>query len=112
MKVGISAVIITFNEERNIQRCLESLNGVADEIIIVDSYSTDRTEEICRTYNDTVYQAQVHSVILNRRTGPSCRPVSPYILSLDADEALSEELRASILMVKRTGPMMDTISTG
>lgn len=51
MKVKISAVIITYNEERNIERCLESLLGVADEIVVVDSYSTERTEEICRSYN-------------------------------------------------------------
>ena len=44
MKVKISAVIITYNEENNIQRCLDSLVEVADEIVIVDSYSTDRTE--------------------------------------------------------------------
>ena len=44
----LSAVIITFNEERNIQRCIESLLPVADEIIVVDSFSTDRTEEICK----------------------------------------------------------------
>ena len=46
----ISAVIITYNEERNIERCLKSLEGVADEIIVVDSFSTDRTAEICRNF--------------------------------------------------------------
>ena len=51
MKVKISAVIITFNEERNIERCLKSLIDVADEVLVVDSYSTDRTEDICRKYN-------------------------------------------------------------
>ncbi|HNL39711.1 MAG TPA: glycosyltransferase, partial [Saprospiraceae bacterium] len=44
----LSAVIITFNEEHNIGRCLDSLAGVADEIVVVDSFSTDRTEAICR----------------------------------------------------------------
>ena len=97
--VEISAVIITFNEERNIERCLESLIGVVDEIVIVDSYSTDRTEEICRKYNVhfikhrfTGYSEQKNWAILQAR--------SPYILSLDADEALSEELKSSILRVK------------
>ncbi|MDR0581870.1 MAG: glycosyltransferase, partial [Prevotellaceae bacterium] len=46
----ISAVIITFNEERNMLRCLQSLDGIADEIIVVDSFSTDATKEICRQY--------------------------------------------------------------
>ena len=44
--INISAVIITYNEENNIGRCLDSLKGLADEIIVVDSFSTDRTEEI------------------------------------------------------------------
>ena len=49
----LSAVIITQDEERNIGRCLKSLEGVADEIIVVDSGSTDRTEEICRKMGAT-----------------------------------------------------------
>ena len=43
----ISAVIITYNEEKNIRRCLASLQGIAEEIVVVDSHSTDRTKEIC-----------------------------------------------------------------
>ena len=46
----ISAIIITFNEERNIGRCIESLLPVMDEIIIIDSFSTDKTKEICSAY--------------------------------------------------------------
>ena len=47
----ISAVIITLNEEKYIEQCLRSLAGVADEIIVVDSFSTDTTEEICKGFN-------------------------------------------------------------
>ena len=47
----ISAVIITLNEERNIERCLGSLTGVVDEIVVIDSFSKDKTEEICRSFN-------------------------------------------------------------
>ncbi|TFH27074.1 MAG: glycosyltransferase [Bacteroidia bacterium] len=99
MKVRISAVIITFNEERNIERCLKSLLGVADEVLVVDSYSTDRTEEICRKYN-------VHFIkhrflgYSEQKNWANLLAESPYILSLDADEALSDKLRASILKVK------------
>ena len=46
----ISATIITYNEEKNIERCLKSLQGIADEIIVVDSYSADKTKEICLKY--------------------------------------------------------------
>ncbi len=99
MKVSLSAVIITYNEERNIRRCLESLKGVADEIIIVDSYSTDRTEEICRAYRTRFIR---HKFIghIEQKNWAILQASTPYILSLDADEALSEELRASIQSVK------------
>ena len=46
----ISAVIITFNEEKNIKRCLDSIVDIADEIIIIDSFSTDATKEICSQF--------------------------------------------------------------
>ncbi|MGE5421103.1 MAG: glycosyltransferase family 2 protein, partial [Chloroflexota bacterium] len=47
----ISAVIITYNEEKFIGKCLESLHGVVDEIVVVDSFSTDKTEEVCKQHN-------------------------------------------------------------
>ena len=47
----LSAVIITFNEERNIEHCLQSLVGVVDEIVVVDSFSTDQTKSICERFN-------------------------------------------------------------
>ncbi len=99
MKVRISAVIITKNEERNIQRCLESLVDVVDEVIIVDSYSTDRTEEICMAFNARFIRHKFTGHI-EQKNWAILQAGSPYILSLDADEALSDELRASILKVK------------
>ena len=53
---GISVVIISYNEERNIARCVKSVLGIDDEIIVVDSYSTDKTEEICRGLGVDFYQ--------------------------------------------------------
>ena len=99
MKVRLSAVIITYNEERNIQRCLESLNGVVDEIVVVDSYSTDRTEEICASF-DTRFIRHRFIGHIEQKNWAILQASSPYVLSLDADEALSDELRASILRVK------------
>jgi glycosyltransferase involved in cell wall biosynthesis len=99
MKVKISAVIITYNEERNIKRCLDSLSGLADEIVVVDSYSTDRTEEICRSYN-TVFLKHRFNGMIEQKSWASLQASSPYILVLDADEALSDELKSSILQVK------------
>ncbi len=99
MKVSIAAVIITFNEERNIHRCLESLGDVVDEIVVVDSYSTDRTEEICRSFNTKFVQHRFTGHI-EQKNWAILQASTPYILSLDADEALSDELRVSILKVK------------
>jgi len=99
MKVRISAVIITLNEERNIGRCLESLQGVADELVVVDSYSSDRTEEICRSYGARFIQHKFHGHI-EQKNWAILQASFPHILSLDADEALSPQLKASILEVK------------
>ncbi len=101
MEVRISAVIITFNEERNILRCLKSLVGVADEIVVVDSYSTDRTEEICNSFHAKFIRHRFFGHI-EQKNWAILQASSPYILSLDADEALSDELRMSILKVKKS----------
>ena len=53
MKVKLSGVVITFNEEDKIKKCIESLENVCDEILIVDSFSTDRTKDICLSKNVT-----------------------------------------------------------
>jgi glycosyltransferase involved in cell wall biosynthesis len=99
---AISAVIITFNEERNIGRCLESLRGVADDIVVVDSGSADRTEEICRSYGvNFIQQAWLgYSAQKNLANGHAR---NDWILSIDADEALSDGLRRSILALKAQG---------
>jgi len=99
MKVNISAVIITYNEEKNIKRCLDSLLGVVDEIVVVDSYSTDRTEEICRSYN-AVFLPHKFPGHIQQKNWAILQASFPYILSLDADEALSFELKDAILKVK------------
>mgnify|MGYP001220280253 CR=1 FL=1 len=97
--VKISAVIIAYNEEDFIERCLESLDGVADEIIVVDSLSTDSTPERCKKYNVRFIQHEFEGYAEQKNYATSLA-IYPYILSLDADEALSEELKKSILEVK------------
>ena len=100
MEIKISAVIITFNEERNIKRCLKSLVGVADEIVVVDSYSSDLTEEICKSFNVKFIRHRFFGHI-EQKNWAILQASSPYVLSLDADECLSDELRMSILEVKK-----------
>lgn len=95
----ISAVIITKNEERNIGRCLESLQGVADEIVIVDSGSADKTQEICARYAVRFVSQEWLGYGMQKNFANSLAE-NDMILSLDADEALSERLRESILEIK------------
>lgn len=98
----ISAVIITFNEQKNIARCLESLRGVADEIIIIDSFSSDRTRDICEGFKVNFVEQKWKGYSESKNTGNALAS-NDYILSLDADEALSDELRNSILKEKEAG---------
>jgi glycosyltransferase involved in cell wall biosynthesis len=96
----ISAVIIAFNEEAYIEQCLKSVEVVADEIVVVDSFSNDRTKEICLAkgvrfieHEFTGYRDQKNFALTQAS--------HDYVLSLDADEALSPALEKSILEVKR-----------
>ena len=95
----LSAVIITKNEERNIQRCLESICDVADEIVVVDSLSTDRTEEICKSFNVKFVQ-QEWLGYSEQKNFANNLATNDWILSIDADEMLSDELKNSILELK------------
>ncbi len=99
MRVKISAVIISFNEELDIRRCLESLLGVADEIYVLDSFSTDRTEAICREL-DVRFEQHVFDGYVAQKNRATGRASFDYILSLDADEALSESLKAQVSRLK------------
>ncbi|WP_299822732.1 glycosyltransferase family 2 protein [uncultured Pontibacter sp.] len=99
MQVKLSVTIITFNEEQNIERCLKSVEGIADEIIVVDSLSTDRTKEICLSYGVTFVERPFTSMIDQKNYSLSLA-THQHVLSLDADEALTDELRESVLKVK------------
>jgi glycosyltransferase involved in cell wall biosynthesis len=100
MAISISAVIITYNEERNIERCLNSLQGVVDEIVVVDSFSKDRTEEICKQFNVRFIQNPFDGHIQQKNFAID-QASNEWILSLDADEALTGELQESILQIKK-----------
>ncbi len=97
--VKISAVIITKNEERNIARCLQSLQGVVDEIVVVDSLSTDKTKAICLEYGARFIEQEWLGYGEQKNFGNKAASYD-YILSLDADEVLSPELQKSILAIK------------
>jgi glycosyltransferase involved in cell wall biosynthesis len=95
----LSVVIITKNEERNIERCLKSIVDVADEIIVVDSFSTDNTVALCEKYDVKVIQRKFDGYG-SQKQFVTAQANFDYVLSLDADEELSNELKASILEVK------------
>jgi len=98
---SLSVVIITFNEEQNIRRCIESVSKIADEIIVLDSYSTDNTVEIARSLGAIIHQEKFRGYIGQKNLAMQLANYD-YILSLDADEALDEELAASILREKNS----------
>lgn len=102
MAFKLSVIIITFNEERNIGRCIDSVLSVADEVVVVDSFSTDRTEEIVRSYNCR-YVAQKWLGYSEQKNFANSLASHPYILSIDADESLSEQLLSSIATQKEKG---------
>ena len=95
----LSVVIITYNEEKNIGRCLDSVRDVADEIIVLDSYSTDATVQIAESKGATVYRQKFAGYISQKNKALELATHN-YVLSLDADEALNETLKKSILKVK------------
>ncbi|TNE56212.1 MAG: glycosyltransferase family 2 protein [Bacteroidetes bacterium] len=97
--IPISAVIITFNEEKNIARCLESLQGVADDIVVVDSFSKDRTRAICEEFG-VCFVEHAFEGHIEQKNWAITQAQYPHVLSLDADEALDETLRQSIIQVK------------
>jgi len=105
----ISVAIITYNEERNIQRCLESVQQIAEEIIIVDSFSTDQTEHISNEFNVRFIQNKFEGHIQQKNVALQLCS-NAWVLSLDADEALSNELIESIVAWKKTHPSKNAYS--
>jgi glycosyltransferase involved in cell wall biosynthesis len=95
----ISACLIVYNEEKNLERCLRSVAPVADEIVIIDSGSTDRTLEIARSFSARVV-AQEWLGYVGQKNFALGRAQHPWVLSIDADEELSGELAAAIARLK------------
>lgn len=97
--VRLSVVVITFNEEKNLARCLKSVVGVADEIVVIDSFSGDGTVAVAQQFNARVVQ-QAFLGYGEQKNFATAQSSNDWILSLDADEELTPELQQSILAVK------------
>jgi (heptosyl)LPS beta-1,4-glucosyltransferase len=102
----ISAVISAFNEEKNLERCLKSLS-FADEIVVVDNSSWDKTAEIAKKYTDKVFTQKNNpgAIDLQKNFGFE-KATSDWVLSIDADEEISKELAEEIKKVLETKPSM------
>lgn len=98
----LSVVIITLNEEKNIDRCLSSVQSVADEIVVVDSLSTDATKAICARHG-VRFLEQPFLGYIEQKNFALAAATHAHVLSLDADEALSPQLAQSILIAKQAG---------
>jgi glycosyltransferase involved in cell wall biosynthesis len=96
----LSVVIITYNEEKNIGRCIDSVQGIADEVIVLDSYSTDDTVPLAVSKGATVYNESFEGYIEQKNKALSLAR-HDFILSLDADEAIDGRLEESIYKVKQ-----------
>ena len=101
----ITATIITLNEERNIARSIESLR-CCDEILVVDSGSIDRTVELAEKLGARVIESPWHGYATQKNYAAE-QACNDWILSLDADEALSESLEGEIWTLKKKGPNHD-----
>lgn len=97
--ISLSVAIITYNEEARIGACLEAVKDIADEILVLDSHSTDRTRTICEENGATV---MLHSFDghIQQKNRALAYTSHPYVLSIDADEILTPELKTSISRVK------------
>ncbi len=98
----ISVTIITRNEEENIERCLESLRW-ADEIVVLDSFSDDKTAELCRRYTDRVYQESWNGYGRQKNLCAE-RASHRWVLNVDADEAVSPACAEEIRNELNKGP--------
>ncbi|NML19821.1 glycosyltransferase family 2 protein [Pseudoflavitalea sp. G-6-1-2] len=96
----LSVVIITFNEEDKLRACLESVRTLADEIVVVDSLSTDNTEKIAKEFG-VRFVSQPFLGYIEQKNFALQQATHEMVLSLDADEVLDEKLQASMLAEKQ-----------
>ncbi|MEK7629851.1 MAG: glycosyltransferase family 2 protein [Patescibacteria group bacterium] len=110
MKPSLAAIILTLNEGLNLEKCLDSITGLASEIFIVDSYSTDKTLEIAKKYGTKIVQHQFKNQAEQFNWALDNLEIeSDWILKLDADEEILPGLKEEIL---KTLPQVNAETTG
>lgn len=105
MYTPISVVIITYNEINNIARCIASVQAIADEVVVVDSFSTDGTQQLAASLGAKIIEHAFEGHI-QQKNWAITQATHAYILSLDADEELSTELIEAIKKLK-TSTLLD-----
>ena len=95
----ISAVVITYNEEKNIERCLKTVVSFCDEIVVVDSFSTDQTVQIARKFTSKIFQRKPDTIIDQINFATSLAETE-WVFCIDADERVTEKMQAIILEMK------------
>ncbi len=96
-EVDITVIILVFNEKLHIERCLNSIKKITTSIIVVDSYSTDNTVEICKSLNVKVYQNEfINQANQFQWALDNCLIDTQWVMRLDADEYLTDELVSEI----------------
>lgn len=95
----LSVTLATYNEEANIRRCLESVSDIADEIIVVDGYSTDQTREIAKKFGAKVVKTENPPIFHINKQKANDLAKNDWILQLDADEALTDKLKKEIKLL-------------
>jgi glycosyltransferase involved in cell wall biosynthesis len=109
MRPALTALVTTLNEEVNLRDCLESLQ-FADEIHVVDSFSTDRTVEIARSFPKVQLVQRTYYGSAAQKNWAMDRVTTPWLLIVDADERVPEELAREILGLLEKGPAAKTYS--
>jgi len=99
----ISVVIITYNEEKRLEPALQSVSGLASEIIVVDSHSEDETVSIANKFTDKVFQRKWTNYA-DQKNFANSKAAYTWILSLDADERLSPDLKKELILLRQTEP--------
>jgi glycosyltransferase involved in cell wall biosynthesis len=105
-RMEISAVIITYNEERRLEDALKSLAGIVSEIVVVDCSSADETVKIARRFTDRVFE-RAWTNFADQKNFANEKAAGPWIFSLDADERVSPELRQELIALRAAEPDMD-----
>jgi len=97
MKIPLSVIVLSYNEEKNIEACLKSVVDFVEDIFLVDSFSTDKTKEIAKKYTDKIYEHKFENYGKQRNWALTNLPIkTKWVLNLDADHRVLDNLRAEL----------------